>query len=81
MVKIGDKVKLDYISDCNPHNGKIGVIIELRKHKYYPNGNPNEWIIKQSCTIQYSDNSTESVMDTERKGSGIVSPLTVVNKI
>ena len=75
MIKVGDKVKLSYISDGNPHNNVTGIVSEENVYKYYPNGDPNEFVLKQSCTIQYPDNSTEYVQDTERKGSGVVSPL------
>lgn len=75
MVNIGDKVKVKYISDCNPHNNEIGEVIDTRTHKYYPNGNPNEFIFQQCCTIEYKDGTTEYIIDTDRKGSGLVSPL------
>lgn len=75
MVKVGDKVKLSYISDCNPNNNKIGTVTYERMYKYYPNGKPDEFIWKQLCTIEYPDGSTHSVEDTEREGSGVVSPL------
>lgn len=80
MVNVGDKVKLAYISDCNPHNNKIGEVIDARISKYYPNGNPDEFVIKQCCTIQYEDGSTEFVNDTERKGSGLISPLEIIEQ-
>lgn len=75
MVKVGDKVKLDYISDCNPHNNKVGEVIRESMHKYYPTGNVDEFVLKQSCIIQYLDGSTEQINDTERKGGGVVSPV------
>jgi hypothetical protein len=75
MIKVGDKVKLFYISDGNPQNNQLGIVIKENMYKYYPNGDPNEYIWKQGCIIQYPDNSTYSVEDTERKGSGVVSPL------
>lgn len=75
MIKVGDKVKLYYISDCNPHNNQIGKVIDENMYKYYPNGEPNEFVWKQQCTIQYPDGSTECIQDTERKGGGVVSPL------
>lgn len=75
MVNVGDKVKLDYITDGNPHNGQVGTVIRERKYKYYPNRNPDEFVLKQCCTIQYPDGTKEYVNDTEREGSGLVSPL------
>lgn len=79
MIKVGDKVKLNYISDCNPHNNEVGIVIEESKYNYYPNGKPDEFILQQRCTIQYPDNSIEYVQDTERMGSGVVSPLIKVD--
>ncbi len=75
MVKVGDKVKVQYISDCNANNGKVGTVISERMNKFYPNGDPNEFVWKQSCIIQYLDGSTHTFYDTERMGSGLVSPL------
>lgn len=75
MIKLKDKVKLKYISDCNPNNNKIGVVIYEHIYKYYPNRDSDEFVLRQGCTIQYPDGSTHSVEDTEREGSGVVSPL------
>lgn len=80
MVEVGNKVKIYYISDCNPHNDKIGTVIEEGWYKYYPNGTPNEFLLKQRCTIQYPDGSKIFVQNTERKGSGVVSPLIIVEE-
>lgn len=79
MIKVGDKVKIDYISDCNTHNGEIGTVIEESMYRYYPNGNPNEFVLKQRCAVQYVDGSIGYVLDTKREGSGISSPLKIVS--
>lgn len=30
MFKVGDKVKIPYISDYNPHNNKVGTIMDSK---------------------------------------------------
>ena len=77
-VKVGDKVRLAYISDRNPHNAQIGTVLTERLCKYYPNGKADEFIWRQTCTIEYTDGTTENVADTDAKGSGLVSSLEVI---
>ena len=75
---LGDKVKIRYISDCNPHNDKVGVIVWLKEYEFYPHGDDTESETRVQGTILYDDGTTESVGDFYRKGSGIVSPVTKV---
>lgn len=72
---IGDKVKFAYISDCNPHNGKVGTIKTLREYNYYPNGDYSVIEKRTQAIIEYDDGKTEGVGDVNRKGCGVVSPL------
>lgn len=72
---LGDKVKIRYISDCNPHNDKVGTIIWLHKCEYYPHGDDTEVETHLQGTILYDDGTTEGVGDFYRKGSGLVSPV------
>lgn len=73
--KEGDKVKLDYISDKNPYNGKTGTLTTVRKYKYYPNGNINEYEYKYQGEITYDDGYVLSIPDLNREGSGLVSAV------
>lgn len=77
-VKIGDQVKLAYISDGNPQNNIVGIVTQESVYDYYPNGTPDKSVQRQWCTIQYPDGTTTQVDDTQRPGSGIVSPLTIL---
>lgn len=72
MFKVGDKVKIPYISDCNLHNNKIGTITWLHNYNFYPNGDYSVVEKKTQRTITYDDGTTESVGDFYLKGSGIV---------
>ena len=78
---IGDKVKIAYISDCNPHNGKVGRITVLRPVNYYPNGDYS--VVEQhvQAIIEYDDGTTEGVGDIYREGCGIVSPVEKVEGV
>lgn len=77
---LGDRVKIRYISDCNPHNDKVGTIIWLNECKYYPHGNYTEVETHLQGTILYDDGTTEGVGDFYRKGSGLVSPVEKVKE-
>lgn len=79
MFKLGDRVKLEYISDNNKHNGEIGIITDLRCFNYYPNGDYSIIEKKLSGIITYNDGLTEEIVDFYRKGSGLVSPITKIN--
>lgn len=73
--KVGDKVKIDYISDYNKHNGEIGKITWLNEYKYYPNGDYSVVEKRTQAEITYKDGSTEMISDLYTKGSGLVSPV------
>ena len=72
-VRVGDKVKIPYISDCNPHNNKVGIITWLHDYNYYPNGDCSVIEKRTQGTITYDDGTTEGVGDFYREGSGVVS--------
>ena len=55
MFKVGDKVKIPYISDCNPHNNKVGIITWLHDYSYYPNGDYSVIEKRTQGTITYDD--------------------------
>lgn len=73
--KVGDKVKIDYISDGNKHNGQVGTITWLNEYNYYPKGDESVVEKKTQGTIIYSDGSEEEVNDFYREESGLVSPV------
>lgn len=76
--KVGDNVMLAYISDCNKYNNKVGTLTWLHNYKYYPNGDINEFCIKQQGIITYDDAYEMPISDINRKGSGLVSSLELV---
>lgn len=78
FVTNGDKVKLYYISDCNKNNNKEGTVINNSLYNYYPTGKVDSLVIKQSCTILYDDGNTHIIMDVDREGSGLISPLEII---
>lgn len=78
FVTNGDKVKLYYISDCNKNNNKVGIVISNSLYNYYPTGKIDSLVIKQSCTILYDDGNTQTVLDVGYEGSGLISPLEII---
>lgn len=77
--KVGDKVKIEYISDNSRHNNKIGTITWLNEYNYYPNGDYSVIKKKTQGIITYEDGSEEEVSDFYAKGSGITSPIKKVS--
>ena len=75
MFKVGDKVKIPYISDCNPHNNKVGTITWLHDYNYYPNGDYSVSEKRTQGTITYDDGKSFNVSNMYRKGSGVVSKI------
>lgn len=80
MFKVGDKVKIPYISDANPHNNQVGTITWLHDYNYYPNRDYSVVEKKVQGTITYDDGTTEGVGDFYRKGSGVVSEIILVKE-
>ena len=78
--KVGDKVKIDYISDANEYNGQTGTLTMVRKYKYYPNGNADEFEYKTQGTIKFDDGKEFNIPDLNKEGSGIVSPVDKVEE-
>lgn len=73
--KVGDKVRVAYICDCDSRNGQIGTITWLHTHKFYPNGDTSVIEERVQGTITYPDGSVYSPGDMYREGSGVVSPI------
>lgn len=78
--KVGDKVKIDYISDGNKYNDEVGTIKWIHKYKYYPNGKENEFEYKYQAEIEYSDGGVLAVNDIYAPGSGIVGTVKKVTE-
>ncbi len=75
--KIGDKVKIPYISDCDKHNGEVGEVTWIHPYKFYPSADINNHIWKYQMQITFSDG--ERIMtDPDRRSSGIVSEVILV---
>lgn len=79
MVKKGDRIKLSYTSDCNPHNNKVGEVMFTNIYKYYPNANPNEFVWKEQCIVKYEDDTTVFISDTDRKDGRVISAIEIIN--
>ena len=73
--KIGDRVRIKYISDCNPYNGVVGIINWLHRYKYYPTGVADKFEYKVQGHILYPCGNIFSVNDMYRDGGGAVSPV------
>lgn len=74
MFKIGDKVKLAYIRDCDPHNGEIGTLTWL--HDY----TESDGTRKAQGIIKYQNGDEHTIDDVYRKGSGVVSPVEKIDE-
>lgn len=57
-MKIGDKINVGYLRDCDIHNYKEGKIIWANPFKYYPNGNINEFIMKTQILLEFENKDT-----------------------
>lgn len=75
VFNVGDKVRIRYISDCHPHNNKIGTVSWLNTYKFYPNGDLSEVIMKTQGKISYENGTEEYVDNMYREGNGLVSPV------
>lgn len=73
--KVGDKVKIEYISDTNPLNGKVGEITWINKYNFYIKGNKYNSVEKYQAKIVYPNGKEISISDLYREGSGVVSPI------
>ena len=80
MFKVGDKVKIPYISDCNPHNNKVGIITWLNDYNYYPNGDYSVIEKRTQGTITYDDETIENIGNFYREDSGIVSKIIAIKE-
>ena len=78
--KVGDKVKVEYTSDASKYNGEVGTLTMVRKYKYYPDGNQDEFEYKTQGIVKYDDGTEMTISDLNRKGSGIVSPVEKVSE-
>lgn len=74
LFKIGDKVKIPYISDCHKYNNKVGTIKWLHDYKFFPNTFPSVEEIKTQAIIEYDDGELE-ISDLYREPSGLVSKV------
>ena len=75
LFKVGDKVKIPYISDCNKYNNKVGVITWLHDYKYYPSATLGVEEIKTQAIVKYDDGKELEIKDLYRETSGLVSKV------
>lgn len=77
MFKVGDKVKIAYIRDCDPHNGEIGTLTWLHNYTEYNGVARNE---KTQGIIKYKNGDEHIIDDVYRRESGLVSPVEKVDE-
>lgn len=75
LFKVGDKVKIPYISDCHKYNNKVGTIKWLHDYKFYPNTFPSVEEIKTQAIVEYDDGGELEISDLYREPSGLVSKV------
>ena len=75
LFKVGDKVKIPYISDCHKYNNKVGTIKWLHDFKFYPNAFPSVEEIKTQAIVEYDDGGELEISDLYREPSGLVSKV------
>lgn len=77
--KIGDSVRVAYICDCHPCNNMVGTLTWMHEYNYYPNRDESVVEKRWQGTIEYPNGMTYSVSNLYRKGSGVVSPVEIIN--
>ena len=75
LFKVGDKVKIPYISDCHKYNNKVGIIKWLHDYKFYPNTFPSVEEIKTQAIVEYDDGGELEISDLYREPRGLVSKV------
>lgn len=65
--RVGDKVKVPYISENNVHNNQVGTIMSLEKYYIYFSEDWYDRVEKTRGTVQYEDGSVEHVNDFYNK--------------
>ena len=78
--KVGDKVKIQYINDCNKYNNKIGTITWLHDYNFYPKGDYSIIEKRTQGKVLYSDGTIISIRDMYRETSGLYSKLEKVSE-
>lgn len=64
-VKVGHRLKLGYICDCDPHNSADCVVTRVHSHRYYPNRDPANFVFRTQIEVQFADGSKTSVARRE----------------
>ena len=72
--QIGDRIRVGFLGDKNPHNYQIAKIFDLRDYRYYPNGdmNPESIVTKTEAFIRFDDWHETTLMDVYSDGWGKV---------
>ena len=53
--KKGDVVNVGYLADNDPHNYEDATIIDIRKVKYYPNGNLDSETTRLVTSVKFAN--------------------------
>lgn len=75
LFKVGDKVRIPYISDCNKYNNKVGTIVGLNDWEYYPNKDYSVVEIKTQAVIEYENGEKLEISNIYREQSGVISKV------
>lgn len=78
--KIGDKVRIAYLSDGHPLNNAIGTVTWLHDYYYYPEGNNLHPIRRTQGEISYPNGFSLEVSNMDREPGGVVSPVEIVEE-
>ena len=70
--RIGDRVKVSYISNNNPHNNQIGTITWLHRYFIWKSDDWYDNTQKIEGYISYDDGITEHIKDMYRKENRVV---------
>ena len=80
LFKVGDKVKIPYISDGCKFNDKVGIITWLHDYNFYPSGDYSVVEIKTQATIEYENGEKLEISNLYGEPSGIVSKVIKVGE-
>lgn len=67
MYKIGDIINVGYHHDNYENNHQNGKITWVHPFKYYPNGDPNEFVMKTQVKVIFDDGDELILIDPNKK--------------
>ena len=72
--QVGDRIRVGYLGDNNPHNYQIAKIFDLQDYRYYPDGNMDSKSIgtKTQAFLRFDDWKEITLNDLYSEGFGKV---------